>query len=530
MNLIDALTTDRDPWAMLEQIANAPPESILDLVREQYKQAEAEQKLRLIWLVERLKVSGAEQVLIDWLCCERAENATKLLLAINSRGAVVPSRELLRLLSAENCEPSVMEAAIEAAGLTGDASLAPVIASKLDDSRLNVHAAIALGRLRATPFTGEIVSRLPSLQGRAYSGFLVALELMNDRSAIAPLRDWLIKAPFNMRWSVHSALVRLTACEPVLPLNATPDSLATAVADAWEDFDDSTVLCPRIEQFELKDLAEVHFTLHDSGGAIRIDYDLSPARSSWPRWSKSLWIGSQRIYDVGSDCGTCETSLQLVGWSKELATLRAQEVRTALEDVRGLSRELLDTLLPLIRELRPGHYIAALVDLDLERVSDPTYSWWFRRRQNRYDDMSQVNLDLRIDWPGTEHFQLKSPIAVNESTFCAVLPSQDLSTLVSSCSAGHEDAIRRGQRPAAVSLAWLEARDVGGEYHERFLLGVVLDGHHKLVAYAQQHVPARTLLICRIEDTWGPDDNRALWFLESIVPLKAPAAPYNSGS
>jgi hypothetical protein len=52
-------------------------------------------------------------------------------------------------------------------------------------------------------------------------------------------------------------------------------------------------------------------------------------------------------------------------------------------------------------------------------------------------------------------------------------------------------------------------------------MGVVLDGHHKLLAYTGENRPARALLISRVEDSWGPPDNRTQWLDEAITALQS---------
>jgi hypothetical protein len=62
--------------------------------------------------------------------------------------------------------------------------------------------------------------------------------------------------------------------------------------------------------------------------------------------------------------------------------------------------------------------------------------------------------------------------------------------------------------PGSSPTGWVEDRYVEVEYPERFLVGMVLDGHHKLLAYSTERQPARTLLISRVDDSWGPSNNR----------------------
>jgi hypothetical protein len=155
------------------------------------------------------------------------------------------------------------------------------------------------------------------------------------------------------------------------------------------------------------------------------------------------------------------------------------------------------------------------VDLDLELVSDPASSWWRRRGEFRRNEDGELDSYVDCDWPGTPHFQLRHPILLSPPTFGALVPSQDLGRLSAGVVEEHAAAIRGGAHPACVALSWTEGKEVRAEHDERFLLGVVLDGHHKLAAYAHLHTPARVLLVCRIEDTWGPPDDPARWFREA---------------
>jgi hypothetical protein len=58
------------------------------------------------------------------------------------------------------------------------------------------------------------------------------------------------------------------------------------------------------------------------------------------------------------------------------------------------------------------------------------------------------------------------------------------------------------------------------EHPERFLVGVILDGHHKLVAYARAGVAARVLMLCRVEDSWGPPTARTAFLDEVFAGLR----------
>jgi hypothetical protein len=99
-----------------------------------------------------------------------------------------------------------------------------------------------------------------------------------------------------------------------------------------------------------------------------------------------------------------------------------------------------------------------------------------------------------------------------------VLPTHALRT--EETVATHRAAIDAGRRPAALLWGWVEQKYVEMEHLELFLIGVTLDGHHRLAAYAAAGVPARAVLVARLEDSWGEDPDRVL--TEAVTPLLAP--------
>ncbi|HZM78812.1 MAG TPA: hypothetical protein VFC19_24045 [Candidatus Limnocylindrales bacterium] len=148
---------------------------------------------------------------------------------------------------------------------------------------------------------------------------MVGLELMGDPAAIGGLRDWLARAPAELVWGLHHALVRLCGWEPLTPLEADRPAWADAVRQAWAGWDSARPARPRVEGVELLDGARARLVVHNGRACVGIDYDPPPPGSSWPRWDKSLRIAERPVYAVGSDCGTCETSLRLLGWPVDRA-------------------------------------------------------------------------------------------------------------------------------------------------------------------------------------------------------------------
>ncbi len=72
-------------------------------------------------------------------------------------------------------------------------------------------------------------------------------------------------------------------------------------------------------------------------------------------------------------------------------------------------------------------------------------------------------------------------------------------------------------RPPVVAYTWLDEREVEARWAERFLYLAVLNGHHRLEAYAQTGVPARIIAVARIEDSWGPPDEPARYLEEAFA-------------
>jgi hypothetical protein len=204
------------------------------------------------------------------------------------------------------------------------------------------------------------------------------------------------------------------------------------------------------------------------------------------------------------------------------STAASVELRGRLADVPELSVEILHAAFPVLVGFRSGHYRAFLVDLDLERVKDPQAAWWERRVAARGEDRSGSEQGSR--WPGCEHFQLRAPIPGSVATYGAVMPSQPLDSLSGEAIAAQREAIEAGARPAALLLGWTKQRtmsDFDGEPNERYLVSVVLDGHHKLAAYAALQTPARALFISRVEDNPGTYEHRSGPLVEITAPLLA---------
>ncbi len=71
-----------------------------------------------------------------------------------------------------------------------------------------------------------------------------------------------------------------------------------------------------------------------------------------------------------------------------------------------------------------------------------------------------------------------------------------------------------------VGAQGLHDRWVHAQHHERFLVAAVLDGHHRLAAYAATGGPARVLMISRLEEHWTEDGPWGAVLDESLEPLR----------
>ncbi|MCX5342413.1 hypothetical protein NRF20_23655 [Streptomyces sp. R-74717] len=495
---LDAALAADDIWSALFALTEEAPADLPAAVEARYGQASKDERRHLSWLLRCVGEQG-DPTLLRLLAGSEGDSAADLLFTAVQRRLKLPAAELYRLAE----ELGARGPLVDAMGLSDAPAFAPFLGDLLDHGTLRGRAALALGRLGAREWTVPIAQRLPGLTGLERGAFVVALELLDDPAAIPHLLRELAEKR-TPAGDVHHALVALTGQSPLLPLAPPDGEYGELVNRAWSERRLDRHCPPLIGPVTLDSPRHARFTLDDGRGRIRIDYDPPAPGSSWPRWDKSLRIDGERVYRVGSDCGTCETTMSLLGWPPRAAREGADRLRAALTDLDDLGSGALDAAAPLIEELPTGHYRAHLADLALERVADPGTSWWTRRRALR-EDAEPYTGDALDDWPGTDHFQLRDRIPGETPTYGALLPSQPLDALDADTVARYTSAIAAGHRPAALALAWVEDIYVEAEYSERFLVAAVLDGHHKLAAYATAGVPARVLLLSRAEDNWGPE-------------------------
>jgi hypothetical protein len=503
----------RDVWEALDDLADAPPPGLAVYIADHYRDFGPEQQRYLAWLLGILPVDEAGPVLIALL--RIAGTAEHLLGSANQIGVALPADVVLRLL--EDRKPR--REAVAAAGLAlrepvpAHAELVRRLVGLLDDQELGREAAISLGRMKATEHTAAIADRLSTVSEGDHEFFVVALELMGDPAAVPALQQRIRRAPARTVFGLHHALRRFTGRDPLLPLG--DDEWVSAAQTAWSTADAEPAGVVEIAV----DGPRATFVVRGGTGLIDIDYDPPSPGSSWARWGKSVVIGGERLYRVGSDCGTCETTLGLIGWPARKAADLASTLRDRVAHVSDLTRELIDASAPLLTALRTGHYVMALVDLDLELVTSMRDSWLSRRISRRAGTDRALPAENDTADNDTVHFQLRQPLADEPATYGIIMPTQPFDEPDAGTVEAFRTTIRAGRRPAALVLGWIEDRYVEAEYPERFLVGLVLDGHHKLLAYTSEGQPARALLISRIEDSWGPPNNRTQWLDEVIANL-----------
>ncbi|MFD0366529.1 hypothetical protein [Streptomyces sp. NPDC127114] len=527
-----ALSAD-DPWTALYALNGDLPGCLAGPVEELYR-SDADRAAfgrHLTWLLGSIGEPG-DAVLLRLLAepAFAADDRQDLLKAAVARGLRLPA-DVLRAYARDVPEPGAggnraggppAPELVEAMGLSGDPSFAPYLGALLGDPAApRATAALALGRLGAREWTEQIAVRLSEVTGLDHTAFVVALELMGDPAAVPHLLRWLAESGEERVYDVHHALVRITGRDPLLPEGSGGAAYAAAVRAAWAD--GRTERAPAVvRDLVIESGAQARFSVDGGAGRIRIAFDPPSPGSSWPRWDRSLTFDGKPLYRVGSVCDTCELSLRLLDWPEDEAARIAARMRGRLAGLDRLDAALLAEWSPVLGELETGHYRALLLDLPLGQVAEPARSWWYHRVAARAQgDSDDSDYDSNYDsesasdrqedyWPGVAHYQLTTPVPGSRVpfTYGAVLPSQPPEALDPLTIARHAGAIAAGERPAAVLLGWIDERYVQAQHQERWLVGVVLDGHHRLAAYAAGGVPARVVLIARAGEGGIADGDR----------------------
>lgn len=369
-------------------------------------------------------------------------------------------------------------------------------------------AALVLAKLGQKQFTSAITAQLAKSEGVAADGYAMALEIMGDDSCVPALLALVAEKHPKRAFALHHALVSLTGRRPVVDRRSPPGEWPAAVADAWAR---PALDAPARVAFRRGAPREASFAIDHGRGAVRVDYTAFSA-GSWPRWDRTLLVAGEPLYQVSSGCGTCRTILRRTGSLRHDGSSDAllAAYRSTVATIDHVDEAAIDTLWPLVQQLDSGHYLAKLADIPLERVERADRSWLARRAKSD-EDLARDDDDPAHYWAGVAHYQSRPSLAnpsnpSNPSNplnqWAVFVPSQDPAALDEARVTEWQRAIESGARPAAVVLAWVEDRpmDVYDDSTvDRFALGVVLDGHHKLEAYARAGVAARVLSLLHVE-------------------------------
>lgn len=425
--------------------------------------------------------------------------------------ACMDAAALEALLSGSDA--AVREAAIVAAGFLGDPVLAAPVAARLEaplaDERMQ--AAITLGVLGAAQHAAQLLARLEAETGRTFSAMVAALERMQARDAVPRLLEVLRTAPKAKVWELTHALWVLTGVDPADPRGAAArdDRALEALRTAWLGAAAAGLLDtpppPRLASVRELALGLASFALAYGRSRVRFDFEPPSPGATWPQWSQSLYVGGERVYDVGSTCGTCELYLRHLAWPQEGLEQTAAALEAA-DAHRGLA-DWIATWAPLLEQLRSGQYLVARLALAIDRIdrANLAESWFHRRQQLRAERSEEPDFEPEPPyWPGTAHYQ--GPRSGEPPTYPVIFPTQDPSRLDEARIARHQRAIAGGARPAVVALGWLDTRSIRGEHEERFLSLIILNGHHRLEAYARAQLAAPLIVVARVADSWGPPD------------------------
>lgn len=377
-----------------------------------------------------------------------------------------------------------------------------------------VAAAVAMGWNGAAEFAPLLVSKLKSEPApRVASAYCAALEMLAERSVIGELTRWLERCPDTQVWDVCRVLRRLRAIDPLVPVGANIQQLRQLWLDAGEQ-------APAVQNVEGNN-ESVRFDVTSGRGQIRIDFDLpKKGTSNWARWNRSLLVGERSLYSVGSTCGTCETLLMLTGFPPARALDISEKLSATMQEQAPLDSQWVHTWSPILTQLQTGHYLGATLSLPVERVDSGDASWMTRRQEFRLEANPGWPSDDDIPpWPETPHFQgpmFEEPLR----TYWVALPSQNLAALDEERVQYYMQRIENGHRPSALALGWMEDRYVQAEWNERVVALVLLDGHHKMEAYARLQEPASIIALFHLENTWGPREDPAAPLLDALRQLR----------
>ncbi|MBI4122018.1 MAG: hypothetical protein HY461_01670 [Parcubacteria group bacterium] len=377
-----------------------------------------------------------------------------------------------------------------------------------------VRAALKMGRDRK--------SEIPLVQAlreennpRVFSAILVALEKLNNPGLVDRIIEIIphVQDPFYLH-EVSGLLWKLSGKEPLLPLG---DPVPHEVYKAWKPVVSSSYI-PYVEITSSYAWGTTFNPLNTSGKLSL--YWLSSEDER--RWDRGWWFSEKLLYDIGNSCGTCDMILRFCGYPQTRIAATSESLGNAVNQRAFPDASWLKTWLPVISNLRVGHYVAGVLEsVPVQRITKEMvrYSWLTIRKKLKAVDIPSGSTSSQLagtpgragdeTWLGVDHWQ--STVALGSSkVFTVFLPTQEMASINEDRVNFFVERIKAGDRPTVVCTGWFDERSVGGDHDEKFLVLAILDGHHKMAAYEKAGVPARIIALCREEDCWGnPEDRTA---------------------
>ncbi len=430
----------------------------------------------------------------------RVSELRLLLSAAASRGITLDTA----LLKAWISHQDLADPALAAAAVSGDPAIVGILRSLLGDPERCVGAVRALGRQRDTASGHRILDLLPSIsRDLDRNHVLVALEMLGDPSLVPRLMQLAPVIPAASIYYFLRAVRRLSGHSPLI-VGASTEAYLAETRRLLGGIDPTVPPLPSVT-WTSRGERDVGAEVSNGTDVFALEDDDSGPTSSWPSWFTTWTEHGHCLYIVGSGCDTCEVFLNRTGWAPAHAVELAQTIRHAVSDVDALTPALLDALLPVIAACATGRYELRLRDTRLEVTSNWSETWV--ASHDRRDDDEDDDRDRGS--PGDDQIGYSlytARTATGEPDPLLVAPTQPAEALDEARVRHYEEAIGRGERPAALVAAHAAQRFVvmSEDRLDRSVTGFIVDGHHKLAAYDRLGIPARVIWLCDLTPRLNP--------------------------
>ncbi|MEV7971990.1 hypothetical protein [Cellulomonas sp. NPDC089187] len=426
--------------------------------------------------------------------------AMRLLKELSSQSANVPVDELARWLVL----PGTIDAACGLLATSTDPGADDLIHDLLTRAPAETHPTLLCVALRrgdrtATPRALELLRHPSPTQTGQLASLITALGRWGDRSAAPALRDLVATASPALLFHLNTALFRLTGRSPV------PTDDMDTLRRWWAEADLDTVPAPQVDRSIHND-RDADLVITDGRAAFALDTTDPGPSSPWPIWTFAWTMSGEEIYHVGSVCGTCEVFLERTGWAPEQAVQLARTVATAVTDVPAVTDGLIDALIPVLGGLASGQVHLRLRDTPLRPVRTWEDTWFTTTRPAPDPDAPSGPLDATY-------------YVLDAHRPLILAPTQPDDVLDPDTVRAYAERIASGERPAVVAAAHAATRTIigWGQYEdrdERSVTALIVDGHHKLAAYARLGIPARVIWLCDL--SWSLSDEPETVFAELL--------------